>query len=118
MTAETFDTAQDRKQFRSLFSVVTQFRDLDSEMPVQQMQVLCWVALNEGKTQRDLRTSLDMPSSTSSRNIAALSKVHRLGKEGLGLIDFVDDPEDRRAKRLWLTPKGRAFINKLLATLG
>lgn len=102
---------------RTLTSVLSRFRSEDAEMPIQQMVVLLWVASNEGKTQRELRASLDMASSTSSRNLAALSKVHRLGKEGLGLIDFIDDPLDRRAKQLWLTPKGRAFINEITGFL-
>ena len=55
-----------------------------------------------------------MASSTSSRNIAALSNVQRLGKPGLGLIDWVDSPKDRRVKLLYLTPKGHKFVADVL----
>ena len=75
--------------------------------------VFAWVALNEGKTQVDLRNALDMPSASSSRILAALSKIHRLGKPGHDLIEWVENPEDRRAKLLYLSAKGRALVTKL-----
>ena len=43
-------------------------------------------------------------------NAAASQAVDRL--VGLGLIERTEDPEDRRAKRLALTQKGRALIEK------
>jgi DNA-binding MarR family transcriptional regulator len=86
-------------------------------MPVQQQLVLCHVALNEGTTQRDLCQALDMAVSTASRNIASLSEVHRLGKPGLGLVTWIEDVQDRRSKLLMLTPKGRAFVGRLIGTI-
>lgn len=113
----TFASKEERQRFRGIYTLIGRFRDLDGEMTVHQMLSLLWVALNEGRTQRDLRAALDLPSSTASRNLAALSKVHRLGKEGLGLIEWVEDPEDRRAKLIYLSPKGRAFVNQILGDL-
>ncbi len=43
-------------------------------------------------------------------NAAASQAVDRL--VGMGLIERTEDPEDRRTKRLELTPKGRAAIEK------
>ena len=43
-------------------------------------------------------------------NAAASQAVDRL--VGLGLIERTEDPEDRRAKRLALTQKGRALVEK------
>jgi DNA-binding MarR family transcriptional regulator len=43
-------------------------------------------------------------------NAAASQAVDRLVH--LGLIERTEDPEDRRAKRLALTPKGRTLIEK------
>lgn len=105
------------KTFRLIFAMFGMFRGMDGEMPVQQMLAFCWITLNEGGTQRELCADLDMPTSTASRNIAALSLVHRLGKEGLGLLTWTDDLMDRRVKRLSLTPKGRTFVLSLIQTL-
>lgn len=88
-----------------------------AEMPVQQVLVFCWIALNEGGLQRDLCEALGMRNSTASRNIAALSDVHRLGKAGLGLVTWTESSKDRRAKLLGLTKTGKAFANTLASSL-
>ncbi len=111
--AKVWSNDTERRTLRGLFQVISLLRERDKEMPAQQMLVLLYIALNEGTTQRDLCRDLDMPVSTSSRNVAALSTVHRLGKEGLGLVTWAEDPQDRRAKLLALTLKGRAFMRKV-----
>jgi DNA-binding MarR family transcriptional regulator len=108
---------EDRRALRRLNSVLLQFKMQDAEMPIQQMLVLMWVAMNEGGVQRDLCAALDMPNSTASRNLAALSPIHRLGKPGLGLLTWEESLEDRRAKLLKLTPQGRTFMRQLLTQL-
>ena len=115
--APVWSSDDERRTLRGVFHVVGLLYDQHKEMPAQQMQVLFYVALNEGNTQRELCRDLGMPVSTASRNVAALSHVHRLGKEGLGLVTWVDDPEDRRAKLLTLTSKGQALMRKVLQTL-
>ncbi len=107
----------DRRSIRRFTSILNLFRDQDAEMPIQQMVVFCWVAVNEGKTQSELCDALKMATSTSSRNIAALSPIHRLGKPGLGLVTWVDSPTDRRVKLLKLTEKGRDFSEQILGLL-
>lgn len=108
----------DRKQFRSIYQILLALRELDADMPVNQAVCFAWIALNEGRTQVELRQDLDMASSTSSRNLAALSKVHRLGKPGLDMIEWVENPEDRRAKLLYLSNKGKHLVSKMLARFG
>ncbi|WP_210092396.1 MarR family winged helix-turn-helix transcriptional regulator [Ruegeria sp. HKCCSP346] len=98
----------------ALFAIISRFREVDSEMPVQQMLCLVWVANNEGKSQKELRDSLGMASSTASRNLNALADYHRLGKPGLGLVEMADDFRDRRQKVVRLTPKGRTLMNEVL----
>lgn len=46
-------------------------------------------------------------------NAAASQAIDRLVQ--LGLVERTEDPDDRRAKRLGLTPKGRALIEKGIA---
>lgn len=104
----------EKGEIKGIYKTLIRFREVDGEMPVQQMLVLLFVAANEGSTQRDLTQALDMAASTASRNLAALSKVHRLGRAGHGLIDWKEDVLDRRVKRLHLTPRGRQFMKELL----
>jgi len=107
----------EKRELRSIFNLITAFRRLEPDMPMTQAICFVWVALNEGRTQVELRQALDMPSATSSRNLAALSKVHRLGKPGLDLIEWVENPEDRRAKMLYLTKRGKHVAATLMDTI-
>lgn len=106
-----------RKQFRVVYKIILTLREIDADMPMNQAICFAWIALNEGRTQVELRQDLDMASSTSSRSLAALSKVHRLGKPGLNLIEWLENPEDRRAKLLFLSARGRNLVEDLLAPL-
>lgn len=72
------------KGLRTLYQAVQMFRDLDPELQTQ--TVVCFLLIADAREDlpmRDLQTALDMPSSSTSRNVAALSKHHRLGREGL-----------------------------------
>lgn len=108
----------DRNELRRLYQVLLALHNVDADMTMNQVVCFAWIALHEGRTQVELRQALDMASSTSSRSLAALSKVHRLGKPGLGLIEWVENPEDRRAKLIYLTPQGKRLVESLLAPLG
>lgn len=57
--------------------------------------------------------SLGISKSSVSRNVAALSQLHRLGRPGHNLVEAYEDPEDRRNKRVRLTSKGRAVALRL-----
>lgn len=111
---DTFGTDEERLAARELFRIMEQLRGLDKEMAVQTMTVLLWVSLHEGGLQRELISDLDMPPSSASRNLYALSKTHRLGTPGLNLIEWVEDIQDRRQKRIYLTKQGRTVVKNLL----
>tara|TARA_R110000851_G_scaffold227952_1_gene380714 strand:- start:296 stop:559 length:264 start_codon:yes stop_codon:yes gene_type:complete len=82
-------------------------------MQAQQALVFITVALNEGMTMKDLGKNLGISQSSCSRNIAALSRIHRLNKLGLDLVVATEDPEERRRKVLRLTHKGKKVIETL-----
>lgn len=113
----TFKTEQDRRAFRSIFNLIGALREVEKDMPMSMAAIFAWVALNEGRTQVEMRQDLVMPSATSSRNLAALSKVHRLGKPGHDLVEWSENPADRRAKLLYLTKTGKALVEKLVGAL-
>lgn len=98
------------KGLRNLYQAVQLFRDLDPELQTQ--TVVCFLLIADASPDlpmRDLQTALAMSSASTSRNVAALSKHHRLGRAGLDLVEAYEDMADRRFKRVRLTPKGKAF---------
>ena len=60
---------------------------------------------------------MDISTASGSRNTDWLSKKHRLGKEGLNLIEKIPDPTNRRRIMLRLTKKGELLLKHLRTTL-
>jgi len=89
-------------------------RDQQSEMPMQQADVLLAIARRPGLTMAELAEEVDLAQSSCSRNVAALSKYHRLGKPGLGLVEAVIDPREPRRRAIFLTQKGKVFVTQLM----
>ena len=86
-------------------------------MPMQQADVLLAIAAKPGLTMNELSKLTGLSQSSISRNVSAMSKYHRLGKEGLNLVEAVTDPRETRRRLVYLTPHGKMFITKLLRTL-
>lgn len=98
-------------------SLIELFRSVSPEMPSQMIQAFLIVCRAEGCSINDVADRLGMPKSSASRNISALSKVHRLGKPGFDLLDTRDDPMDRRVKKIHLTPAGKALKARIIDLL-
>jgi DNA-binding MarR family transcriptional regulator len=102
------------KELRTLANAISAFRDLDQEIQAQTMLTfLCVAESPDPIGMRDLQTRLGVASSSTSRNVAALSKHQRVGKAGHDLVEAFEDPADRRSKRVRLTAKGRTFAARL-----
>lgn len=97
--------------------IFEEFRAIDSDMPLQTAVMYLLVAQNEGLTMADISKQMELAQSTCSRNIAALSKWHRLNRPGLDLVVAKEDPVERRRKVVYLTPKGRKFAERLKAII-
>jgi DNA-binding MarR family transcriptional regulator len=105
------------KDLRVLIQLVEILRDVDGEMPMQMAHCLLCVALRPGLTMQNLSEMTGLSQSSSSRNIQTLGEWHRHGKPGYNLVQAVDDPVDTRRKIMFLTPKGKQVLKRLLSTL-
>jgi len=63
--------------------------------------------LGDGVRQTDLAAALMIENPSLVRLIDVLEKA--------GLVERLEDPEDRRSKRLWMTPAGRETFAKVAA---
>jgi DNA-binding MarR family transcriptional regulator len=106
------------KELGCLIRIVTVLRDeIDSEIPIQMAHAFLCVAHRPGMTLQDLGKELGVSQSSTSRNAQTLGAWHRTGKPGYGVIETVDDPRDTRRKIMFLTPKGRDVIGKVIGAL-
>ena len=98
----------------SLLKVLADEMDRDSNISLPLVFLRVAQAGSAGVDQGQLQTELKMGSSSISRAIQSLGKVHYLkAREGLDLVERAFDPSDNRRRTLKLTPKGERFVTKL-----
>lgn len=91
-------------------------KKISTDITAQRLQILLAVYFNEGLSQRDLLQFLDMTSITAlSRNIADLSRLTSRKLKGPGLLELRPDPLNLRTKHVFLTGKGRRFMEQWLS---
>ncbi|HIB3356465.1 TPA: winged helix-turn-helix transcriptional regulator [Pseudomonas aeruginosa] len=93
--------------------VLKRFRDFDQEMQMQTAQTFIAVAMQPGITMKELSEKVGISQASCSRNVSALSRVHRLNKPGMDLVVAAEDPMERRRKVVKLTPKGQRLAETL-----
>ena len=91
------------------------FQELNPEMQIQTMLVFLAIARRGVCTQKDVELELElgMTGGSASRNVGYWTDVFKPGIPGIGYVDRIEDPKDRRYKLLRLNDKGKAFYNKL-----
>ena len=99
--------------------VLTLFMKLDNtqKVPLQAMAVFWYVATYQNCSKKDIEEYFEMSKASASRMTDYISRYHRLGKAGLGLITKKQDPKDKRRTLLKLTRKGKDLIEKSFSTL-
>lgn len=97
-----------------LVAVMEVFRSVDPEIQAQTVLTFLMIARQPGIPMRTIQTRLDVASSTASRNVAYLSDLnYKPSRKGHGFVVAREDPADRRNKLVFLTPKGKKFLQNL-----
>jgi DNA-binding MarR family transcriptional regulator len=105
------------KPLHAAISLLKALREIDPYIPTQTAECLLVVAQHPGITMQKLSDETGLAQSSCSRNVAMLSKFHRLGKPGYDLVEAVDDPRERRRKIVYLTPHGRKLVNTVMKNI-
>lgn len=103
-----------RKALSRITATQRALREIDDKIPSQTAHCLMEIALRPGMTMQQLSEATGLSQSSCSRNVAALSKWHRLGTPGYDLVEAIEDPAERRRKIMFLTGKGRDRVRKIL----
>jgi DNA-binding MarR family transcriptional regulator len=86
----------------------------EKEFPMQLASIFFWIAAHDGCKQEEVSKAVNIAPSTVSRNVTWLGPRHRLEhRHGLRLVRREQDPDNHRAWRLFLTPKGKQFVAML-----
>ena len=86
----------------------------EREFPAQLMSIFFWIASHDGCRQEDLVKHCNVSVASVSRNVTWLGPRHRYDhRSGLKLVRRERDPQNHRAWRLYLTPRGKIFTQLL-----
>lgn len=99
-------------QINKSLNVIEAFRRIDSNMPIAQVSFFLNAAKNEGLSLTDLADMSGILLANASRYIVTLSNG-KLGEKGLDLLDYYENPTNRRQKLVVLTEKGRKLVAQL-----
>ncbi len=110
--------SEDASKLQRLLAAVDLIADIDKDMPMQMVRALILVCLEEGLGPNELARKAGVSSAVMSRHISDLGEVNRYKQEGLHLVTQKTDIMDRRYRKVFLSPKGIAFRNRLLRALG
>jgi DNA-binding MarR family transcriptional regulator len=102
-----------RKDVNVLTRDVESFAELDPHMQLSTMLTFLFVAQRGECIQKDVEQALGFSNAAASRNISYWTESKKFEEPGLGMIERVEDPRDRRQKNLRLTKRGTEFYNKL-----
>lgn len=101
------------KTLLNLKEMIKTLRREAPELPIQQLQIFIHVALDEGTTAKNLQHATGMTQAAVGRNVNALLKFAGQGRLGLAWIEWRTDPNDLRARPLYLSTKGHKILAEI-----
>ncbi|MEM7618741.1 MAG: helix-turn-helix domain-containing protein [Pseudomonadota bacterium] len=100
------------KKIQTFIKILRELQKIDQEFPLQYAVCLAEISQNEGLSLTQLSQKTGMALSTVSRIVGALSKHRQKGKP-FELVRVSVSKTERRRKELYLTAKGKAFVNSI-----
>ena len=121
MDAHATSPQQTLTSVTDMIEMLETFRQVDPWIPVHTMLAFLLVAESgsKGVLQNELQERLNLSQSAMSRNVLVLSPHQgvmsgRVGEQtGLGLIEIEIPTNNRRMRRLRISPKGSKLLDKL-----
>ena len=107
----------EQRTLNALLTSIDPFRDLSATFTTQMLYAFIQIAADEGKSISDYADRAGVSKAVMSRHILDLSVKRRTGEAGFGLLVTRASPTDLRRHEVFLTPTGRAMVNKVLRAL-
>lgn len=99
-------------RIKDFLKLLRELQKIDPEFPLQYAVALGIISLQEGLSVSCLADKINLSLSTTSRIVGALSNARQKG-EAYGLVHVKISPHEKRRKEIYLTTKGRLFINSI-----
>jgi DNA-binding MarR family transcriptional regulator len=113
-------TQEDKKKLQQMLDVWALLADqyTEKEFPPAMFRVFITVCLEEGLGTEEIAVKARTPTTTVTRHVNDMGDKDRYGGPGLELVYQTFDKRDRRKHPVFLTPKGRGLLGRILRLLG
>lgn len=111
------ETVEQSKHLYQAIRMVRIIQTIDPQMQAQTFMCFLMVAQFGPCNMQDIKDVANVSQASLSRNLSALGLVHRRGMPGFGLVETWEDPMNRKAKLVKLTPKGEALKKQIMDVL-
>lgn len=116
--AETVGTFTEGRVYGTLHLIFEELKKLDPDMPLSLAHTFIAVALKEGQTVSELANFCGFSPSNASRNLGRLGEIDRNHNAGHGLVELVENPQNRSSKQARLTVKGKRVSASIMGIMG
>lgn len=89
------------------------FSNISPELNVTTILIFLFVAQRGTCTQKDVEVALNLTNATASRGVSYWTDFKKYDVEGVGFIDRIVNPRDKRYRLLTLTKAGKQFYEKI-----
>lgn len=103
-------------RIKDFLMLLRELQKIDTEFPLQYAVCLGTISLEEGLSISDLAQRTRLSLSTVSRIVGALSDTRQKG-EAYGLIQVKISPTEKRKKEIYLSARGRIFIESIITLI-
>ena len=92
---------------------IEEFRNHNRDVTANVILSFLLIARYPGITSKELLRRLGLNQQGAARTVAILSKYGDRGSEGWDVVEYMEDPNDRRQKPLMLNARGRRLFDRL-----
>lgn len=108
---------EDRQALQRLYAALDEVKGISLHMPIGQLMAFLVVALNEGKSMKELTKIANSNISTMSRQLIDLGQRNRRMEPGYMLIEQRQNPMNLRENQYSVTLKGNHLLKGILKHL-
>jgi DNA-binding MarR family transcriptional regulator len=108
-----------KSSIERLMQTIEAFRQVNRDILANEILAFLVVAAHDkgdrssGVPLSEIRHTLGLSNAATSRNVNFLSQHGANERDGAKLVIMIENPENRRERLVYLTPKGKAFKRQL-----
>ena len=110
---------EEKRKLRQLLAVLQEFKKVDSEITLPSLIAYVVMASEDGQrgNQKSIEDALEMSNATNSRATSHWADFKMPRHAGLGMMDSIIDPDDRRYRILKLRDSGIELAKNIMRHL-